>query len=143
MAGNRFGFPFEGIVQVGSATADGLWLSNSGAQTVIVTPSAACSISMPNPAVCENQTRTIINNATLANAANTITLRQYDAATTGTSHGGAILAMPTALSAGANAICSSAVSVAGAATNVYRELTVYCNGSTWTVVSGSVNPQIA
>lgn len=140
MAGNRFGFPFEGIVNPAAITATGAWLGASGAQTQILTPSAASKVSMPNPAVCENQTRSIINNATLANSANTITLYQYDAATTDVSHGGAVITLPTALGAGAgDAILSSAKSGASPAA-IYRELTLYCNGSTWIVVSGSPNP---
>lgn len=141
---NRFGFNTANFnyVPAGPA-ATGAWLTPEGSETNFLVPTGACSVSMPNPALCLDQTRTIINGSTLANAANTITLRQFDEATTNLSHGGAILAMPTAFSAGANAVCSSAVSVAGAATNVYRELTVYCTGSTWVVVSGTVNPQIA
>ena len=140
---NRFGFNTANFNYVPTGlTVDGAWLSPEGSETNFLVPTAACSVSLPNPALCLDQTRTIINGSTLANLANTITLRQFDAATTNVSHGGAILAMPTALSAGANAICSSAQSVVGAATNVYRELTVYCTGSTWVVVSGNVNPQI-
>jgi hypothetical protein len=143
-AANRFGFNTAetNYLPTGPAAA-GAWLTPEGSQTNFLIPTAACSISLPNPALCTDQTRTIINGNTIANAAFTITLRQYDSATTNVSHGGAILSMPNSFSAGANAICSSAVSVVGAATNVYRGLTVYCTGTTWVVIDGNLNAQIA
>jgi hypothetical protein len=146
-ATNRFGFNTAetNYVPTGPAAA-GVWLTPDGSQTNFLVPTAACSVSLPNPALCLDQTRTIINGSTLANAANTITLRQYDSGTTNVSHGGAVLVLPTAFSAGAapaTAVCSSASSVTNANGNVYRSLTVYCTGTTWVVINGDLNPAVA
>jgi hypothetical protein len=147
-AANRFGFNTGtnfNYVPSGPA-ATGAWLTPEGSQTNFLVPAGACSVSLPNPALCLDQTRTIINGSTLANAANTITLRQFDAATTNVSHGGAVLVLPTAFSAGvapATAVCSSASSVTSATGAVYRSLTVYCTGATWVVVDGSLNAAVA
>ncbi len=146
-ATNRFGFNTAETNYVpGGPTADGVWLTPDGSQINFLVPTAACSVSLPNPALCLDQTRTIINGSTLANAANTITLRQYDATTTNVSHGGAVLVLPTAFNGGAapaTAICSSGSTTTAVNGSVYRSLTVYCTGSTWTVISGDLNPAVA
>lgn len=141
MAGNRFGFPFEGINQVGNVGALGEFLTPSGAQTVTFLATAACTVSMPNPAVCEGQTRTVANLS-----ANIVTLVQYNAANP-TTHGAVVvkalggtdmtdLPFDTEF---AGARVSNAVSVS--AKNVYSSFTMYCNGTDWEVIGGSINPR--
>jgi hypothetical protein len=141
MAGNRFGFPFDGINQVDNVDATGLFLSASGAQTSTLLATAACKVSMPNPAVCAGQTRTVANLSAFI-----VTLVQYNAAAP-TTHGAVVVSAlgGTAMTAApfktefAGAQVSNADSVS--AKNVYSSFTMYCDGTDWEVIGGSINPR--
>jgi hypothetical protein len=141
MAGNRFGFPFEGNIQTANTDLNGVFLTASGSETVVLVPNAACTVSMPNPATCEGQTRTVVNLT-----ANIITLVQYNASAP-TTHGAVVVKALGGIDMTelpfdtefAGAQVSNAVSVS--AKNVYRSFTMYCDGTDWEVIGGSINPR--
>jgi hypothetical protein len=142
MAGNRFGFPFEGNTQTANTDLNGVFLTASGSETVVLVPNAACKVSMPNPATCEGQTRTVVNLT-----ANIITLVQYNASAP-TTHGSTIVQALGAISMTADpfrtefdgAQISRALS-ASTAKNVYNSFTMYCDGTDWEVIDGDINPR--
>ena len=140
---NRFGF---NTADFSFDTPDGLgvFLTADGTPNQILAPSAACSVSLPDPALCLDQVRRIIS----LSSANAITVRQFAAAL---NHSGAVVSLAAApFFAAANTLsaASSTVNITafgppttGTLTNKYYDVTYYCDGSTWTAVAGNITGQ--
>ena len=146
---NRFGFNTADF-SFDTPNVDGAFLSADGTPNQILNPSAACSVSLPNPALCLDQVRRIIN----LSSANAITVRQFAAAE---DHSGAVVSLAAApFFAAANTLiaASSTLSITsfqvagppvvptgGTVTNKYYDVTYYSDGSTWTPVAGNITGQ--
>lgn len=142
-ASNRFGFNTTDFNRA-DPNVDGVFLSPDGTPNQVLSPSAACSVSLPNPALCNDQVRRIIN----LSATNAITVRQFNAAL---DHSGAAVVLTAAplfaaastLSAASSTITLASVGPAvGSFTNRYYDVTYYCNGSTWAAVAGNITGQV-
>ncbi len=145
---NRYGFnTLNTKIEVLDATASGvgLFLSPDGAQTVVVANAANTKVSLPNPALCEDQTRTII-----AALDFTVEVLQYNTAST---HGSTPIALPgpvgsTARTGKLTRLTSTTTSVAGppittaggVGTPNYAQATYACDGASWGLISFVANP---
>ncbi len=140
---NRFGFNTTEF-NLDAPNGDGVFLSPDGTATQLLNPSAACSVSLPNPALCNEQIRRIIN----ISDTNAITVRQYNAALNHSGDavvltGAPLFATASTLSAASSGITLTAVGPAtGSFTNRYYDVTYYCNGSTWVAVAGNITGQV-
>jgi hypothetical protein len=147
---NRFGFNTADF-SFDNPDATGVFLSPDGTPNQVFGPSAACSVSLPNPALCLDQVRRIIN----LSATNAITVVQYNAANPAV-HGVTAVVLTAApffaaastLSAASSTVRITAlgtsgptVATAGTVTNVYSDVTYYCDGTTWTAVAGNITGQ--
>jgi hypothetical protein len=145
---NRFGFStlnMSSVPLTAGQSATGIFLSAEGVQSVYVTNAANTQVSLPNPALCDGQSRTIFAGGNF-----TVQVLQYNTATT---HGATPVALPGP--AGSNAIdgkltrlTSTTTSVAGppittaggVGTPNYAQATYYCDGSTWFLAGFVANP---
>ncbi len=130
---NRFGFStlnMSSVPLTAGQSADGIFLSAEGVQSVYVTNDANTRVSLPNPALCDGQSRTIFAGGNF-----TVQVLQYNTATT---HGTTPVALPGP--AASNAIEGKLTRVTSAATGQYSQATYYCDGSIWFLAGFVANP---
>ena len=82
---NRFGFNTADF-SYDTPDVAGVFLQPDGTPNQILAPSVACSVSLPNPALCLDQVRRIIS----LSSANAITVRQFAATL---DHSGAVVSL--------------------------------------------------
>lgn len=118
------------ITNTGSINTD-IPLSVNSPDVLRVTATANIKIQLPDPTLCKNKVIEIANTAT----GSTAQVLQYNA----TAYTGAPIVLPNAVTPGDDGKLSAGASAVSSTGSKYASARYWCTGTTWVLLSASVN----